>query len=55
MAAHRCAPVELGSKLAADKAKVRQLDRVAEGQAVESRALFMLVEDVVDVVAQLAR
>ena len=54
-AARRRALVGLGSKLAIDQAQVGQRSRVAKGQAVESRALFMLVEYVVDLVAQLAR
>lgn len=47
--------VELGSELAIDQAKVGQWGRVAKCEAVEARALFMLMQYVVDLIAESAR
>lgn len=55
-AAHsRCTLVEFGGKLAIDQAKVGQRRRVAKCEAMESRARFVLMEYVVNLVAELAR
>lgn len=51
----RCTLVELGSELAIDQAKVGQRRRVAKREAMEARAFFMLLEYVVDLIAEFAR
>ena len=48
-------PVELGSELAIDQAKVGHWGRVAKCEAVEARALSMLMEYVIDLIAEFAR
>jgi hypothetical protein len=46
---------KLGGELAIDQAKVGQWRRVAKREAMEARAFFMLMEYVVDLIAEFAR